>query len=417
MLCNQATLRLKLVSFLLFSFLLYSALLSVSLEAKSSKEGLAYLNVLRNNAGLISLKNNTFLEKAATSHAKYLIRNQSNGHYEKKGKYSFTGSTPSKRIIKAGYPSRFVMENISVNTTGKIKSIDNLFAAIYHRFVFLSLEKDEIGTGSYTIKKKRKFKRADVYNIASSVISKLCKRSFIMENGEYYIKNICRDKEKMIPQFIFREKKDEIRRKNSAVILYPYPNQKHIWPAFYNESPDPLPGYKVSGFPISVQFNPANTQNVKLRTFRLYDEKGNEIKKTKILQYKNDHNHLFTKFEFALMPLTRLEFNTSYTVMFEATADGRKVKKQWTFKTENFKEKLYRITEKKTTLNVKAGTTAILYIVPSSRKDILHGYKSRGSIKVSFLDQNTLKVIFPKRKSSGRVNLVLGKKKLHFTIE
>ena len=412
MLCKQATLLLKLLSFFLFS-----ALLSVTLEAKSSKEGLAYLNMLRNNAGLIHLKNNTSLEKAASSHAKYLIRNQTNGHYEKRGKYSYTGSTPSKRVIRAGYPSRYVMENLSVNTTGEIKSIDNLFAAIYHRFVFLNLDKDEIGIGSYSIKKKRKFKRSYVYNIASSGISKLCKRSFIMESGEYYIKKICRDNEKMIPQSLFREKKDEIRRKNSAVIVYPYSKQEHIWPAFYNESPDPLPKYKVSGFPISVQFNPANTHNVKLQSFRLYNEEGKEIKKTKILQHKNDHNHLFTKFEFALMPLARLEFNTSYTVKFEATADGRKVKKNWTFKTENFKEKMYRITKKKTTLKVKAGSTAILYVVPSSRKDILRAYKSRGGLKVSFLDQNTVKVIFPKKRSSGRVSLGLGKKKVHFTIE
>ncbi len=412
MLCKQATLLLEFVSFFLLS-----ALLSVTLEAKSSKEGLDYLNMLRNNAGLIHLKNNASLEKAASSHAKYLIRNQSNGHYEKRGKYSYTGSTPSKRVIKAGYPSRFVMENLSVNTRGEVKSIDNLFAAIYHRFVFLSFDKDEIGIGSYSIKKKRKFKHSYVYNIASSSISKLCKRSFIMENGEYYIKKICRDKEKMIPQTLFREKKDEIRRKNSAIIVYPYPKQNHVWPAFYNESPDPLPKYKVSGFPISVQFNPANTQNVKLQSFRLYNEKGKEIKKTKILQHKNDHNHLFTKFEFALMPLARLEFNTSYTVKFEVIADGNKIKKQWTFKTKNFKEKMYRITENKTTVNVKAGSTAILYMVPSTRKDILRSYKSRGGIKVSFLDQNTVKVIFPKRRSSGRVSLGLGKKKVHFNIE
>ncbi len=309
------------------------------------------------------------------------------------------------------------MENLSVNTLGEVKSIDSLFAAIYHRFVFLNLDKDEIGIGTYSIKKKRKFKHSYVYNIASSGISKLCKRSFIMENGEYYIKNICRDKEKMIPQSLFREKKDEIRRKNSAVIVYPYPKQEHVWPAFYNESPDPLPKYKVSGFPISVQFNPANTQNVKLQSFRLYNENGKEIKKTKILQHKNDHNHLFTKLEFALMPLARLEFNTSYTVMFEAIVDGRKVKKRWTFKTENFKEKMFRITEKKTTVNVRAGSTAILYMVPSSRKDILRLYKSRGDIKVSFLDQNTVKVIFPKSRSSGRVSLGLGKKKVHFNIE
>ena len=154
-----------------------------------------------------------------------------------------------------------------------------------------------------------------------------------------------------------------------------------------------------------------------MKFFRLYDEKGKEIKKTKILQHNNDHNHLFTKLEFALMPLARLEFGTTYTVVFEAVADGYKVKKRWSFRTEDPKEKVYRITKNKTTLKVKAGSTAIIYSVPSSRKDILRAYKSRGGIKVSFLDQNTLKVIFPKRRSSGRVSLALGKRKVYFTVE
>jgi len=357
------------------------------------------------------------LEKAAASHAKYLVQNQTNGHYEKSGKYSYTGRTPSQRIIKAGYPSRFVMENLSVNTTNAVKSIDNLFSAIYHRFVFLNLDKDEIGIGSYTIKKKRKIKSAYVYNLGLSGISHLCQSSFKMTNGEYYMKNICRQNEKMIPRTRFRGEKDHIQRKNKNVILYPYDNQRHIWPAFYNESPDPLPKYKVSGFPISVQFNPAIFKSVKLKSFRLYDEKGKEIRKTKILQYKNDHNHLFSKLEFALMPLDRLEFDTKYTAVFEAVADGKKVKKRWSFRTEDPKEKVYRITQKKTTLKVKAGSTVLLYIVPNSRNDILRSYKSRGEIKVSFLDQNTLKVVFPKRRSSGRVSLGLGKKKVYFTIE
>ena len=399
------------------SLTLFSVLLLVSLEANSDTQGLAYLNKIREHSGLIALKPNKALEKAAASHAKYLVQNQTNGHYEKSGKYSYTGRSPSKRVIKAGYPSRFVMENLSVNTIGADKSIDKLFSAIYHRFVFLNLDKDEIGIGSYATKKKRRIKSAYVYNLGLSGISHLCQSSFKMTNGEYYMKNICRQNDKMIPRSRFRGEKDHIRRKNKDVIVYPYANQGNIWPAFYNESPDPLPKYKVSGFPISVQFNPANFNTVKLKSFRLYDEKEKEVKKTRILQHKNDHNHLFGKLEFALMPLARLEFGTTYTAVFEAVADGRKVKKRWSFSTEDPKEKVYRITKNKTTLKVRSGSTAIIYIVPSSRKDILRGYKSRGGIKVSFLDQNTLKVVFPKKRSSGRVRLDLGKRKVYFTIE
>ena len=398
-------------------FFIITTLLLVSLEADAPKEGLAYLNNIREHAGLIKLKTNKALQNAATSHAKYLIQNQSNGHYEKKGKYAYTGNTPSQRVTKAGYPSTFVMENLSVNTVGYVESIDNLFSAIYHRFVFLNLDKDEIGFGVYSTKQKKRIKRAYVYDMGSSRVSKLCKKSFTMTNGVYYMKNICKQSAKMLPRSLFRGKKDEVRRNNRDIILYPYTGQTDIWPAFYNESPDPLPKYKVSGFPVSVQFNPANYKSVKLKSFRLYDENGKEIKETKILQHKNDHNHLLGKLEFALMPLKRLEFDRSYTAVFEAVADGTKVKKRWSFTTVKLKEKVYRISKKETTLAVKAGSTVVLYIVPSTRKDILSGYKSRGGIKASFLDQNTLKVTFPKRHSSGRVSLDFGKRKVLFNVQ
>ncbi|MEA2048137.1 MAG: hypothetical protein U9O64_06770, partial [Campylobacterota bacterium] len=278
------------------------------------------------------------------------------------------------------------------------------------------LDKDEIGLGRYQTKKKRKIKQAYVYNLGSSEISNLCKRLFILENGSYYLKNICHDSSKMIPQSFFNEKKAFIQSQNAEIILYPYDKQKDIWPAFYNENPDPLPEYKVSGFPISVQFNPLTTNRVILKSFRLYDEEGKEIKKMRILQQSSDKNHLFSPFEFALMPLQRLNFNKKYRVVFEAEADGKKVKKQWTFKTKKFKNRCYTITKKKTTLSVKAGTTVILYVVPESRKDIIYRHISRGGSKVIYLDQNTLRVTLPKRKSSGRVGLDFGKKRVDFNI-
>jgi len=405
------------VRYTFLRFSLFILFVLVSLEASSEHKGLNYLNTIREKSGLIKLKTNKALQYAATNHANYLIQNQINGHYEKKGTYAYTGSTPSQRVIKAGYPSTVVMENVSINTVGQKKSIDNLFSAIYHRLVFLNFDNDEIGFGVSSTKKKRTVKQAYVYNMGSSGLSELCKRSFTLTHGVYYMSHICKQSNKMVPQSLFDETKDKVRRKNRDIIVYPYDGQNDIWPAFYNESPDPLPGYKVSGFPLSVQFNPANYKHVKLKFFRLYDEKGKEIKETKILQHNSDHNHLLSELEFVLMPLRRLEFDTKYTAVFEAVADGAKVKKHWTFRTVKPEEKIYRVSDNKTKLAVQAGSTALLYMVPDSGKDILHSYKSRGGINASFLDQNTLKVTFPKRRSSGRVSLDFGKKKVFFDIQ
>jgi uncharacterized protein YkwD len=185
--------------------LTFLTLVSFWLEADTDAKGLAYLNTIREDTGLIRLKHNTALEKAASSHAKYLILNQVYGHYEKSVSIAYTGRTPAQRVLKAGYPSTFVMENLSINPLDQKKSIDTLLSAIYHRFVFLNFDKDEIGIGSYKAKKKRRKNSAYVYNLGSKGISKLCKQTFIMESGKYYMKKVCKDSDKMIPQSLFKK--------------------------------------------------------------------------------------------------------------------------------------------------------------------------------------------------------------------
>ncbi len=391
--------------FVPFLFLLA---LCVSLEANGKKEALAYLNSTRVASGLIPFRQNSFLEKAATSHAKYIIRNQISGHTEKKGKYSYSGRKPSQRVRNAGYGSSFTMENVSINAKNEHNAIDTLYSAIYHRLVFLNMEHDEIGLGSYSTSKKRRLVRAYVYDFGASSIVKMCTKKYKLIPNTYYTNHVCKKDATVIPWGIYKSNLAKIVLQNPAVVWYPYPSQTEVSPAFYNESPDPLPGYKVSGFPISVQFNESNYKKVKLLKFRLYDEDGKEVKKVKILQKKNDKNHLFSAYEFALMPLKRLEYHTKYSVYFSALADGKKVEKRWAFKTKSFQDKFYRLTKKKKKLTAKKGETLVLYSVPMSKKDVLRNYSARGGLKVSFLDQNTLKIHFTRK---GKATLKLSNKR------
>ncbi len=397
--------------------LIVLTLISFWLEASSESKGLSHLNTIRSNAGLIKLKHNPALEKAAWAHAKYLILNQVYGHYEKRDSMGYTGSTPAQRVVKAGYPSTFVMENLSINSKDQKKSVDTLLSAIYHRFVFLDFDKDEIGIGLYESKKKRRKNSTHVYNLGSANVAKLCSQTFIMESGKYYIKNACKNEDKMIPEYIFEREKKSVQRKNSDIVLFPYDGQNNIWPAFYKETPDPLPYYDVSGYPASVQFNPAYYKNVQLSSFRLYDASGKELKETKILQQSNDHNHLFTKLQFALMPLKRLDFSKTYTAEFKAMADGKPIHKRWSFSTTVLNEKVYTITEDRTDITLSAGTSIVLYIVPGSKKNIVRSYKTRGKIEVGFLDQNTVKVTAPSKVKSRKVSLDFGRRKVFFTIQ
>ena len=367
----------------------------MSLHAQETQSTLEYLNVHRQKSGLIKFRSNKYLNKAAKSHASYLVRQQKNGHYEKKGWKGYTGKTPSDRVLKAGYASKAVMENVTENAKNYRHSIDILLAAIYHRFVFLNFENDEIGIGTASSGKKRRVTSAFVYNTGSTEITKLCKRSYLMENNTYYVQNMCKDSKKLIPRHLYEEKQKKVRKKNSKIVFYPYPNAKNVLPAFYTENPHPLPGYKVSGYPVTVQFNPLFYKEIKLKKFRLYDEKGKRIKKVKILTQKSDVNRRLTKLQFALMPLKRLEYGTTYQVKFEAVVDGKRVKKSWKFTTKKPKGTVHKITKKKTTLKVKRGEKVTLYFEPASKKDILDCISYTDKLHISCVDQNTLLVTIP----------------------
>jgi len=345
------------------------------------------------------------------------VRQQKNGHYEKKDWRGYTGKTPSDRVLKAGYASKAVMENVSVNAKTSHKSIDTLFAAIYHRFVFLNFDKDEIGIGSAFAKKKRRVTSSFVYNMGSTAIAKLCKRYYPKQNGFFYMQNLCKNSTNTVPQTLFQKKQNEIRQKNSKIVLYPYPNATNVPPVFYTEHPHPLPGSKVSGYPVSLQFNPAFSKKVKLKKFRLFDAEGKEIKKRKILTHSNDKNHRFTKLQFAFMPLKRLNYGTTYRAEFEAVADGKRVKKSWSFTTQKPEGTLYKITKKETTIKVKRGEKIVLYFEPKSKKDVLGRISGTGKLATSYLDQNTLLVTVPNKRSSRGYTLKAGKKSVTLIID
>ena len=407
-----------LFNFIYLRYSLFALLFTAFVFAKAEEDGLAYLNTLRQHTGLIALHRNALLSKAAYAHAMYLIAHQQTGHYENKYQRYYTGKTPAQRVLKAGYGSAVVMENVSTNTLCDISSIDTLFSAIYHRFVFLDFDKNDIGIGVATSKKKKGVTKAYVYDLGTSGLVKLCKHDYRLKNGMYYIKGVCNNAQKMIPQAIFDKEISLIGLQNSKMVRYPYDGQKEVPPAFYDESPDPLPKYDVSGFPVSVSFNPNFVSEVKFKSFRLYDEEGYEIRKTKILQKKSDPNHRLSRFEFALMPLARLEFSHTYKAVFEAEVDGENVYTSWRFTTQTFREKLYRVSKNHATLTVNAGESIVLYMAPNHRKDLLKNYRLQGKAKATFLDQNTLKIDFPKSSSVSKVILLFGdKREVTFKVE
>lgn len=374
-------------------FLLLSALLYPGEKSSS----LAYLNTLRQKSGLIPLEENRLLNHAAASHANYLVLHQGMGHLEQHGHKGYTGKTPSERVVYHGYASKDVMENIAVNAKNGDSAVDELFAAIYHRFVFLSFDKDEIGAGSAETEIYKRTQNAYVYKLGSSKLNLLCQKTFVPVSGVIYLQNVCKKSDLLLPQALYENRQEEIKSKNAKVVLHPYPGQQGVMPAFYNEVPDPLPDYEVSGYPVSVQFNDLYYTTVRLKSFRLFDEEGREISMSRILTHANDPHQRLKKTQFALMPIKRLEYGTTYRAAFEAEIDGGPYHKSWKFTTRSFKEKLYRVEKEETMIKAEPGSTVILYFVPRSGRDLLLRYRSSKGLKVTLIDQNTLKVSIPQQ--------------------
>ncbi|NPA04076.1 MAG: CAP domain-containing protein [Epsilonproteobacteria bacterium] len=376
-------------------FLISLAVASL-IAGESFQEGYDYLNSLRQKAGLIPLKVNSLLEKSAQNHAIYVVNNNVVGHYERSGDPYFTGVTPADRAMYVGYPANFVVENISYGNSGIRDSIDGLFSAIYHRLGFLNVEIDEIGVG-YAENERFYYKNAYVYNMGNSNLAYLCSDEYPpFEGYGTYATGMCKDPNKKVEYLAYKKALGDVANQNSAVILWPYPDGKDIPPAFYEESPDPLPECSVTGYPISVSFNPYKHPQVpEVLDFYLEKGDGERIDNIKLLDNGNDPNEKLTEFEYVLFPLERLEWGKEYKVHFEYLDEEGEHTLEWKFKTRSLPYDYYIITPQTIQVSLVPAKTYALYFPPKDCNDQLGNvrtsyYSGVTNIDLSYLDHNTL---------------------------
>lgn len=300
-------------------------------SAVESLNGLGYLNFLRAGAGLEALSYSSVLEQAARSHAKYLLADPDDGHDEKRRSNPFyTGFKPADRARRAGYFYNGVHENVStgrVHPQGELESTlpvqqqtDALMTAIYHRFSLLEQNIDEAGVAFA----HGKGRTAVVVNQGNRAFNHWCSQGRVYpEPGRRFYQNACFNGAVVYT--------DEI--KTSDRLMYvAYPQGSFAAPDFYGERPDPMPGHEFTGNPASIAFA-ADAGEIKMLSFKLYQGK-NEIGPVKILDRNTDPNRQFTDRQFALFPLTPLEYDTAYRAVFEYRQNGKKQKAEWTFRTK-----------------------------------------------------------------------------------
>lgn len=356
------------------------------------------INDYRTYSGLNKLTHNKTLWKSSKNHSLYLSNvNKKHGHLQKNSnsKY-YSGKTPSQRAEYVGYSSKFVLENLTVGIKDYTHSLEGLMVAIYHRFGFLNFNIDEIGF----------YRNDDVitYNMGNSYARQLCDNKSISGN---YLAGFCQERVTMSKR-IRDNSFYKVEINNPSSIVYPYPGKTDVLPAFYEETPDPVPDKIVTGNPISIQFNPSKVQNVKLESFELF-EGGKKVRNTRLIHKNNDVNKKFSSKEFALYPLKRLKWGKRYSARVIAEVDGKRFHKTWSFFTKRLNGVIYNI-KSDYQINTSVGNK-FFYFMPEVFGKLRNVKSSCSGLK--FIDSNTIRVSYKGKRcmlaAGGAIVKLVGK--------
>jgi len=362
-------------------------------EPSDLAQAYTYLNQIRAKAGLTEFSRNAQLEIAASNHANYVAKNLIIGHHENQGIFGFTGVYPKDRTMNAGYLSALVSENVSSGNVNSIDSIEKLMGAIYHRFGFLDFIHNEVGIGIAQISLHSP-NSVYTYNMGNSEYNTLCEGPAFSGTGYYYF-NVCEPNIK-IEAIAFEKIKEKAMGNNPNIVVWPVNNDNDVPPAFFEEIPDPLPDYSVSGNPISIQFNPLIFTTVNITRFELYLEPENsQVHPTRLLSQSTDPNKKMSNLQYALFPLERLEWNTAYRVEVEYTSNLGEETLIWHFKTRDLGVPLFTVQGDNEEILISPDIfTFVVYVPPTVTFPkigrINYIFASKTAVETLFEDGNTL---------------------------
>jgi len=358
-----------------------------------------YINQLRQETDMTTLNPNNLLQQSAANHAEYLILNDTSGHFETEGLAGFTGVSVGDRVLQTGYLSNTVSENISGGDQDYKTSIDGLMSAIYHRFGFLDFGITAVGVGISRVSLLEAGNASYVYNMANEGFHQLCQGVSDTTVRTFY--NSCpNDAEFAVSSEVYEATRDEPIGLNPNIVLWPANNSGDIPPIFYEESPDPLPDYSISGYPVSIQFNPLTYENVAVSNFTIYRDKDDTpLTLTRELNEATDPNTRFSGLEYALFPLQRLDWNTRYRAELTYSAqliDGTTETKNlaWEFNTRQLGISLYAV-EQNQQISVPSGAEFAVYFPPAAStgaSQVSWSYSSGMGVNFSIIDSGTLQI-------------------------
>jgi len=212
--------------------------------------------------------------------------------------------------------------------------------------------------------------------------------------------NLCNSDFKVSSKF---SKEHDARQynKNPVHVIWPPFNAKEVSPVFFDETPDPLPDLDVSGYPISLQFNPGKVKSAKVSTFILEKKNKNgswtRINAVRELNHSSDPQNAFSKLEFAWFPLLRLDWNTTYRASVIVSTDSKKKKIKWLFRTKAITTPLITVKAQQKKVLVPNGNWFTLYLVPSKAvsrpmQQINLEWLGPAKVESNIIDMNTVKL-------------------------
>ena len=376
----------------------------------------AYINILRASTGMIALQKDTALQTAASNHALYMQKNGYDvGHDEARSTAGYTGVTPSQRVVHAGYRTTVVGEGISIGKSS-VDALDNLMSAIYHRFTLLNTSYNEIGMG---ITRLDDITNVFVHNVGNSVLNQACQSEVPATSGDAYT-GAC-EPDFAISVTAVDEANNSVIKLNPQMILWPPPVANDVPPAFFEEQPDPLMDYSVSGYPVSVQFNSGKVESASVSQILLFDTVENAyVKNTRMMSETSDPNDIFTRLDYTLFPLERLAWGRKYTVEIEYTLNGDFQRSHWDFTTRAFNSPLVSLAPGETTAKMENGVKTYFYFEPANGNDTLSQYQTSfpkdAEILVDFIDQNTLEITFNGNVGDDVILLLNGQRKINIKV-
>ena len=223
------------------------------------------------------------------------------------------------------------------------------------------------------------------------------------DSGRY--QSICWNKTKIRLEYL-EELNNKRWAENPGFVIWPASGGINIPPAFFSENPHPTSDLPVTGYPISLQFNPGVVDSVIIDQIQLEQHVPASKQEPAYWQVvgpirqideHSDINHQFTSREFAWFPIQRLQWATQYRVAISALVNNQLEQIYTDFMTADLGVPM---------INIDAGTEFIdaplnqwfaVYqsysnIDPTPFAEVRSSHQSDAAIEVKLIDAQTIKL-------------------------